>query len=93
MITHVNLSNKVEHQIPKFAYDEGTAFYCCNGEELLNKTTAHTIIYGHSHTQYYYNYKNIDFYLNALGYPGETARKLTIDIGVKHEKTKELKGN
>jgi hypothetical protein len=82
IITHINPSNKLEHQLEQYRQHPSTAFYNFDGEQLLKDTTAKYWIYGHCHGQYSYTQHGVECILNAHGYPSEPKKALTITIRI-----------
>ena len=80
LISHINPSNRKEHQLPQYREDLSTAFYNWDGAMLLRDTTAKYFIYGHCHGQFQYETKGVKCILNAHGYPHEPKAWLTIDM-------------
>lgn len=74
MITHVMPSIDPQHVDGNYRKDRGTAFFSFNGEKYLKETTAHTWIYGHSHTNQDVDVHGVRMLANQMGYRGE-ARK------------------
>lgn len=74
MITHVMPSINPEHVNRHYRSDKATGFFCFDGEKYLKETTAHTWIYGHSHTNNEFDLHGVRVIANQLGYRGE-ARK------------------
>jgi DNA repair exonuclease SbcCD nuclease subunit len=80
IITHINPSNLIEHQLPEYRFDVTSAFYNWDGLKFLESTTAKYVFYGHSHGRFSYTYKGVNCILNSLGYPGEPSRPLTLEL-------------
>lgn len=83
MITHIMPSIDPEHIDKHYRNDKGTGFFCFNGEEYLKHTTAHTWIYGHSHTNQDVKVHGVRMIAHQLGYRGES--KNTHDKRIKLE--------
>ena len=78
MITHVMPSVDPQHVDRHYRYDRGTSFFTFNGEKYLKNTSAHTWIYGHSHTNQEADVFDVRMVANQMGYRGE-ARKSPIE--------------
>lgn len=78
MITHVMPSINPEHVDRHYQSDKGTAYFCFDGEKYLKETTAHTWIYGHSHTNQEVDVHGVRMIANQMGYRGE-ARQSPIE--------------
>jgi len=68
MISHYNPSCEMKFQLPQYAKDIATSFFCFNGEILAIQTTAKVWIYGHTHDHRMYIWHNKKFITNTLGY-------------------------
>lgn len=68
MISHYNPSCEMKFQLPQYAKDIATSFFCFNGETLAIQTTAKVWIYGHTHDHRMYIWHNKKFITNTLGY-------------------------
>jgi 3',5'-cyclic AMP phosphodiesterase CpdA len=78
MITHVRPSIDPQHVDRHYRFDRGTSFFTFNGEKYLKNTSAHTWIYGHSHTNQEADVFDVHMFANQMGYRGE-ARKSPIE--------------
>lgn len=78
MITHVMPTIDRNYVHSNYRTQKGTAYFCFDGEKYLKETTAHTWIYGHSHTNQDVEIHGVRMVANQLGYPGE-ARKSPIE--------------
>jgi predicted phosphodiesterase len=78
MITHVMPSIDPQYVDRHYRSDKGTAFFTFNGEKYLKETTAHTWIYGHSHTNQDVDVHGVRMLANQMGYRGE-ARKSAVE--------------
>lgn len=74
MITHVMPIIHPQYVDSIYRGDKGTSFFCFDGEKYLENTTAHTWIYGHSHTNQDVDVHGVRMIANQMGYRGE-ARK------------------
>lgn len=75
MISHMNPSNKYEHQSPVWRDDKNTLFYCFDGMDLRDKLDPTVWHFGHTHEQLNFNIKGTQFICNPFGYPYETDDK------------------
>jgi len=84
MITHVMPSIDPDHVDKRYRNDKATGFFCFDGEKYLKNTTAHTWIYGHSHTNQDVEVHGVRMIAHQLGYRGETKniceKRIEIDI-------------
>ncbi len=78
MITHVMPSIDPQHVDRHYRSDRGASFFTFNGEKYLKETTAHTWIYGHSHTNQEADVFDVRMVANQMGYRGE-ARKSYVE--------------
>lgn len=74
MITHVMPSINPHHIDKYYRNDKATGFFCFDGEKYLKKTTAHTWIYGHSHTNQDVQVHGVRMVANQLGYRNEAIK-------------------
>ena len=79
MITHVMPSIDPQHVDGNYRKDKGTAFFTFNGEKYLKETTAHTWIYGHSHTNQDVDVHGVRMIANQMGYRGEARKGQTVE--------------
>lgn len=71
MITHVMPSIDPDYVDKPYRNDKATGFFCFDGEEYLKNTTAHTWIYGHSHTNQDVEVYGVRMIAHQLGYRSE----------------------
>lgn len=72
MISHMNPSNKYEHQSPVWRDNSSTLFYCFDGTELRDSLDPKVWHFGHTHEKINYRIKGTEFICNPFGYPHET---------------------
>jgi len=68
MVSHYNPSTQMKFQLPQYAKDIATSFFCFDGERLAIHTSAKVWIYGHTHDSRTYIWHNKKFVTNTLGY-------------------------
>lgn len=69
MITHhVPIWEKMRME---FRNDPSSGFFHFDGYDLVEKMTGKVWVYGHTHDQYFYEYKGCQMVCNPLGYDGE----------------------
>lgn len=74
MITHVMPSINPEHVDKMYRNDKATGYFTFNGEKYLKETTAHTWIYGHSHSNQDVEVHGVRMIANQLGYRNEAIK-------------------
>lgn len=74
MITHVMPSIDPKHVDRHYRSDRGTSFFTFNGGKYLKNTTAHTWIYGHTHTNQEVDVHDVRMLANQMGYRGEVRK-------------------
>lgn len=74
MITHVMPSINPEHVDKIYRSDKATGYFTFNGEKYLKDTTAHTWIYGHSHSNQDIEVHGVRMVANQLGYRNEAIK-------------------
>lgn len=74
MITHVMPSINPEHVDKVYRNDKATGYFTFDGEKYLKETTAHTWIYGHSHTNQSLEVHGVRMVANQLGYRNEAIK-------------------
>jgi predicted phosphodiesterase len=79
VFSHVNPSNKPEHQAQEYVDDEFTTFYNFDGSALLEKINPKIWVYGHTHSGQNYQIGSTRVLCNPLGYPHEK-RKITFAL-------------
>ena len=70
MVTHY-APHKPIGMREKYEFSLSSTFYYFDGGELINRLKPKFWIFGHTHDNYDYTYKNTHFKCNPLGYPGE----------------------
>ena len=78
MITHVMPSVNPEHVDRHYRDNRGTAYFCFDGKKYLKNTTAHTWIFGHTHSSKEFDVYDVKVIANQLGYQSE-ARKSPVE--------------
>lgn len=71
MITHVMPSINPEHVDKIYRSDKATGYFTFDGQKYLKDTTAHTWIYGHSHSNQDVQVNGVRMVANQLGYRNE----------------------
>lgn len=86
MITHVMPSINPEHVDKMYRNDKATGYFTFNGQQYLKETTAHTWIYGHSHTNQDVRVHGVRMIAHQFGYRGEIKNicEKRIEIEVKN---------
>jgi metallophosphoesterase superfamily enzyme len=74
MITHVMPSINPEHVDKIYRSDKATGYFTFDGQKYLKETTAHTWIYGHSHTNQDIEAHGVRMVANQLGYRNEAIK-------------------
>lgn len=74
MITHVMPSINPEHVDKMYRSDKATGYFTFDGQKYLKETTAHTWIYGHSHSNQDVQINGVRMIANQLGYRNEAIK-------------------
>jgi metallophosphoesterase superfamily enzyme len=74
MITHVMPSINPEHVDKMYRNDKATGYFTFDGQKYLKDTTAHTWIYGHSHSNKDVQVNGVRMVANQLGYRNEAIK-------------------
>lgn len=74
MITHVMPSINPEHVDKMYRSDKATGYFTFDGQKYLKETTAHTWIYGHSHSNQDVEVHGVRMIANQLGYRNEAIK-------------------
>lgn len=74
MITHVMPSINPEHVDKMYRSDKATGYFTFDGQKYLKETTAHTWVYGHSHSNQDIEVHGVRMVANQLGYRNEAIK-------------------
>jgi len=80
LITHVVPSIDPKITERNFPGEDTNAFYCYDGSTLLKGNSLKCVVYGHNHDSLDITLDGTRFITNAMGYPGEKAYRLTVEV-------------